>query len=635
MATKTKIRKSDTDRPKSSTRKRKRAAETRSVARPLVGRLVAGTAKIGTLMAIWGLVAVGGILAYYAYQLPDISNLDRQTRASSVELRDRSGKLFASYGALHGDPVVVTDLPKALPAALLATEDRRFREHFGFDPISFARALWINVTTGRIRQGGSTITQQLAKNVFLTRDRSLKRKVQELLLAFWLERNFTKDQILSIYLNRVYFGAGTYGVDAAARKYFGKSARRVGLYESAMLVGLLKAPSRYNPVVNAKLSRGRTRQVLMNMAAAGYLTERQAKAAAARPVVISGAAATSRGRRHFADWALEATGGLVGPEAGDRIVVTTLDARLQSLAEQSIARGLKGFAKSAEAAMVVMTSDGAVRAMVGGRDYANSQFNRAVQALRQPGSAFKPVIYLAALASGMTPASEIDDGPVSIGKWKPRNFSGKHHGIVSLKQALAGSYNSAAIRLSEQIGRRSSISLARQLGYVGSIGDGAGFVLGTGEASPLQMTTLYAGLAAGGRPALAHGIAEIRDRNGRSLYQNRPANLAAVVPDAAIYDLTTMLRAVVEGGTGKAARIGRPAAGKTGTSQDNRDAWFVGYTAELVAGVWIGRDDARPMKGVTGGGAPARIWADFMRRALKGTAPRDLLAGTNWRLAAK
>lgn len=575
--------------------------------------------RLGVLAGIWITGALMVLLAYEATQLPDISNLASMTRSGGVRLISADGREFASHGAQHGRPVNASDLPKELIDALLATEDRRFYEHFGVDPISVARAMVVNLRAGSIRQGGSTLTQQLAKNLFLSPDRSLERKLQELLLAFWLEASFSKQQILTIYLNRVYFGAGAYGVDAASRKYFGKRAETLGLYESALLAGLLKAPTRYNPVANPTLSAKRTRQVLLNMVDAELLTQSRADAATALRPAIRGTATVSRGHRYFADWALDRAADYTGPLNDDREVRTTMDRRLQGLVEAAVKAEFAKLAdsKKTEAAVVVMGLDGAVLAMVGGRNHAASQFNRATQALRQPGSAFKPFVYLSALASGYAPDSVIQDSPLEISGWKPRNFDGKFRGPVTLSQALAASLNVATVRLSESIGRRGTIRLARQLGMTSALRNEPSLALGAGEVTVLELTGAYAALANGGYPVEPFGINEIRTRRSGTAYRHRRANLPPVADATAVAALDDMLRGVIEGGTGKRAGFGLSAAGKTGTSQDHRDAWFVGYAGDLVAGVWVGRDDARPMKGVTGGGLPARIWSRFMRGAFE------------------
>jgi penicillin-binding protein 1A len=571
------------------------------------------------LAGIWMVGALMVLLAYEATQLPDVSNLASMTRPGGVRLVAADGREFASHGAQHGRPVDAADLPKDLIDALLATEDRRFNEHFGIDPISIARAMVVNIRAGAIRQGGSTLTQQLAKNLFLSPDRSIERKVQELLLAFWLEASFTKPEILTIYLNRVYFGAGAYGVDAAARKYFGKSAEALGLYESALLAGLLKAPSRYNPAANPELSAKRTRQVLANMVDAGFLAPARADAAAALQPGIRGSAAVSQGHRYFAEWVLDRAAGYSGPIGDDRMIRTTLDRRLQGLAEGSVAAELAaaGGGDGQEAALVVLGLDGAILAMVGGRDHGASQFNRATQALRQPGSAFKPFVYLAALSAGYGADSVIDDAPLEINGWRPRNFDGQFRGPVTLRDALAASLNVATVRLSETIGRARTIRLARQLGMTAALRNEPSLALGAGEVTVLELTAAYAALANGGHPVEPFGITEISTAMSGVTYEHRNSALPPVAGASAVAALDGMLKEVIRSGTGKRAAFGLPAAGKTGTSQDNRDAWFVGYAGDLVAGVWVGRDDARPMKGVTGGGLPAKIWARFMRGAFE------------------
>lgn len=613
-----------TSRKPATSRRRKSA-----VVRKRTG-LLAGLIKYGFVAAIWGFVLVGGVLAYHAYQLPDITDLNRYERAGATRLLDRDGAMFVSYGALHGRPVTAANLPEPLINALVATEDRRFFSHFGIDPISILRAAVVNLKAGRTVQGGSTLTQQLAKNVFLSADRSYSRKIQELLLAFWLEHRFSKQEILAIYLNRVYFGAGAYGVDAAARKYFRRPVEDLTAYQSAMLVGLLKAPSRYNPAVDRERSEGRTRQVLLNMADAGYLTGEEAERIAARPSAIQGAAGVSRNHRYFADWARERANGYAGPGGGDRTVRTTLDRRLQQIAEQAVSEGMKRGAKrgARQIAMVVMSPDGAIRAMIGGRDYAVSQFNRATQALRQPGSAFKPFVYLAALEAGYTPSTRLPDTAVALNGWTPRNFDGRYRGEVTLEDALAHSLNAATVNLSEAIGRRRALSVARRLGVTANLPDRPSLALGAGEVTLLEMTAAYAAFANHGRFVSPYAVERVQTSAEGAIYTHDARPAAQVVETRTVAALNRMLQAVVEDGTGRKARIGRPAAGKTGTSQDFRDAWFIGFTADLVAGVWIGRDDASAMDGVTGGSLPAEIWAAFMSKAEDGP-PRSLALNAN------
>ena len=573
--------------------------------------------------AVWGIILVGGVMAWYAADLPDVDAAIAATRRPTVTILAADGSTLAARGDLYGAPVKLRELPPALPQAVLATEDRRFYEHFGLDVIGLARAMVANVRAGRIVQGGSTITQQAAKNLFLKPDRTLKRKVQELLLALWLERKFTKDEILTVYLNRVYLGAGTYGVEAASRKYFGRAARDLGVYQSALLAGLLKAPSRYNPIANPKLAAGRTDQVLANMQAAGYVTGEDMAAAKSRKQSAFAARRTQRFGRYFVDWVLEQVSDYVFPGDQDLTVSTTLDPRLQADAEARIGRLLAANGKPlkvSQAALVTLARDGAVRALVGGRDYGQSQFNRATQAKRQPGSAFKPFVYLAALEAGLKPDSRFVDAPLTIDGWSPRNFTRKHLGPITLETALARSVNTVAVRVSEQVGRRKVIEVARRLGLAGPFQPHPSLALGTGEVSLLDLTAAYAPFANGGVGVWAYGIEKITGGGGRLLYQRSGTGPGRVVEAATAKTLSAMLRTTVRSGSGRAAALSVPVAGKTGTSQDNRDAWFIGYAGRLITGVWMGNDNGAPMNNVTGGGLPARLWQAYMARALKAKA---------------
>ncbi len=578
-------------------------------------------------LLIWAGLGGLGLVAWYAYELPDVDRLGAVKRSPTVTLLDIKGNEIASFGELYSGTLELSKLPPALPQAVLATEDRRFYDHFGLDLIGLARAAYVNLRQGRIVQGGSTITQQLAKNLFLTPERTWKRKIQETLLALWLEHKLTKAQILTLYLERVYLGAGTYGVDAAARKYFRKPATRLSLAESAMLAGLLKAPSRYAPTRNPALARARARQVLANMVATGDLTGPEAAAAERRPAVAARRPGLGRGARYFADWALEQVRRYLGHSERDLVVVTTLDSRLQGTAEGAVKAALARNGATlgvTQAALVALTPGGAVRAMVGGRSYPESQFNRVTQARRQPGSAFKLFVYLAALEAGLEPDDVLRDEPVQVGDWRPRNYSGRHEGAVTLRQALARSINSVAVKVSERVGRQRVIAAARRLGLSGPLEPHPSLALGAAEVSLIELASAYAALANGGYGVWPHGITEIRDRAGRVLYRRHGSGPGRVIEPGQVAALNDMLAAVLSEGTGKAARLERPAAGKTGTSQDFRDAWFVGYTADLVAGVWVGNDDGAPMTRVTGGGLPARLWRAFMSEAHDGLPARPL-----------
>ncbi|WP_374449361.1 transglycosylase domain-containing protein [Stella sp.] len=577
------------------------------------------------ILGVWATVAVLGLVAWYAYDLPDTRNLAGVERRPSVTMLAADGTVLATFGDIHGEAVQLRDLPGFVPAALLATEDRRFYQHFGVDLLGVARAIYQNLRAGRVVEGGSTITQQLAKNLFLTADRTTRRKVQEALLALWLERRFTKDEILAIYLNRVYFGAGTYGIDAAARRYFGKPATRVGLYEAAVLAGLPKAPSRLNPLRDPDLAADRAGEVLDNMVEAGFLSRNEAEAAKTNRTELARIAGPSQGNRYFADWALEQVAGYVGQATSDLVVATTFQPRLQALAEAAVGAALAAEGPklaAGQGALVAMAPDGGVQAMVGGRDYAESQFNRASQAMRQPGSAFKPFVWLAALETGWRPESPIVDQPVRIRNWSPRNFNGRYLGEISLAQALAQSVNTVSVQLVQRIGVDRVIQTAHRMGVTSELGRDASLALGTSELTPVELAGALAPLANDGNGAIPYAIREIRDRSGRILYRRTGTGPGRVVAPEIAGEMNRMLAGTIETGTARAANIGRPAAGKTGTTQDYRDAWFAGWTPDLVAVVWVGNDDGRPMKGVTGGSLPAGIWRRFMQEAVKGTPPR-------------
>jgi penicillin-binding protein 1A len=603
----------------------RRAARTRGAARPPGGwgrRLV----RWGLLAGLWATIALAGVFAYFAATLPDISDLAVAERRPSVTLMAADGSLLATFGEFFGEPLRLREMPRHLPQAVIATEDRRFYDHHGIDPIGLARAAWINLRAGAIVQGGSTITQQLAKNVFLTPERTFSRKIQETLLALWLERRFSKDQLLEIYLNRVYLGAGTYGVDAAARRYFNKSAREVTVYEAAMIAGLLKAPSRFNPARDRERAARRASIVLANMVDTGYLTQRQADAArrdSARLVEVQQA---RPGNRYFADWVAEFLAGFGGGKR-DLLVQTTLDPKLQAAAETVIEEMLRKEgpkAGASQAALIAMGPDGAIRAMVGGRDYGDSQFNRATQALRQPGSAFKPFVYAAALEAGFSPSSRVVDTPIRIGDWAPKNYTGRYLGETTLSEAVAESINTVAVQVSERTGRKRVVELARRLGITAELTNDASLALGTSEVTLIELTAAYASFANGGVGAWPYGITEVRDSRGTVLFRRQGGGPGRVLSAEVAAEMNQLLAGVIQHGTGRAAALDRPAAGKTGTTQEHRDALFVGYTPELIAGVWFGNDDNAPMRRVTGGTLPARTWRSFMQAALKGVPAAPL-----------
>ncbi|WP_159999670.1 transglycosylase domain-containing protein [Roseomonas sp. 18066] len=576
--------------------------------RSLLGWLL----RTALLLAIWGGLALGAALIFFTWDMPRPEAALATTRRPSVTLEASDGRLLATSGDLYGEAVRLAELPAYLPGALLAVEDRRFRSHFGIDVIGLARAAIANWRAGRVVQGGSTLTQQLAKNLFLTPERNLRRKVQEALLALWLEQRFTKDQLLEIYLNRVYLGGGAYGVDAAARLYFGVPAARVSLWQAAILAGLPKAPSRYNPRVAPDAAIHRGADVLAAMADAGLLTEARAAAEAERmtlPRRPSGDAGW------FADWAQDDLAEAY-PGSGDLRLRTTLDLKLQAIVEarmEALLAGPGAAGHVGQGAVVVMdAADGAVRAMVGGRAYRASPFNRATTARRQPGSAFKPFVYLAALEQGMSPDDTVSDAPLTLGRWSPGNGHWASRGEITLETALAQSVNTAAVRLLQRSGgAKAAAAVAQRLGVQGRFADNASLALGTAEVTLIDMTAAYAAFGNGGLRVTPYGVARAESAE-RLLAAPRTAPQRAITPDAAAA-MRRMLAAVVRGGTGRAAAVpGRSVAGKTGTTQDSRDAWFIGLAEPLVIGIWLGNDDGSPMENVSGGTLPARLFHDIL-----------------------
>ena len=578
------------------------------------------------VVTVWGGLTGAAALLWFAWDMPRPETALGATRRPSVRLVAANGALLATEGDLYGELVRLRDLPPFLPAALLSVEDRRFRSHLGLDPVGIGRAAWANWRAGAVVQGGSTITQQLAKNLFLTPERSTRRKVQEALLALWLERRFSKDELLEIYLNRVYLGAGAYGVDAAARLFFGVPARRLQLWQAAMLAGLPKAPSRLNPRASPDLAVARAAEVLDAMVDAGAIGRDRATAELGR---IRSPSPPALGAGWFADWVLARLADSF-PGNADLVLRATLDPRLQAVAEarlEALLAGAGARAGVAQGAVVVLDSaTGAVRAMVGGRDYRDSQFNRAVDARRQPGSVFKPFVFLAALEAGMRPEEAVADGPLSLGAWSPGNGQWRPRGELSVEESLAQSVNTSAVRvLLRAGGPRAAVSVARRLGLEGRMPLDASLALGTGEAGLLELAVAFAAFANGGYRLEPYGIASAATGNGG---RARPVPTRApprrVVEPEQAEAMRGMLEAVVLRGTGRAAALpGRVVGGKTGTTQEFRDAWFVGFAgrpgstaAPLVIGVWLGNDDGRPMSEVRGGTLPARLFREIAEAAV-------------------
>jgi penicillin-binding protein 1A len=545
------------------------------------------------------------------------------------EIRDGTLKPVVVLETAHGAPLVrqgpyqgpyarYDQFPPHLIDAVLSIEDRRFMDHFGVDPRGIGRALLRNLEAGAVVEGGSTITQQLIKLQYLDSDRTIKRKIQEIVIAFWLEWKLGKAEILTRYLNSVYLGAGATGMPAAARIYFNKDIGGLNLPESAMLAGLLRAPSQWNPIDNFEGARQRTLVVLDAMAANGKITEPQAAEAKTSFARLHPTTPTPRSGSWFADWISPQASEIAGSSPGSTTVRTTLVPRLQQIAERVVKRALDSEGKTvdaSQAALVAMTPDGAVVAMVGGRDYKVSQFNRAVTAMRQPGSTFKLFVYYAALKAGLTLSDQVPDAPIDINGWSPENSGGNYRGWVTLAEAFARSLNAASVALAEEVGLDNVIAAARELGIDAPLANTPSLALGTSEVNLLNLTSAYASVQLGRAPVRPWGIIDFQAAGQPKTF--RVGSQAKPNVDLSPYqsDLLGLLQLVVERGTGRGADPGTFAAGKTGTSQNNRDAWFVGFTEALVVGVWVGNDDDAPMKGVTGGDLPAHIWRDFMREA--------------------
>ncbi|MCG8558240.1 MAG: PBP1A family penicillin-binding protein [Hyphomicrobiales bacterium] len=590
----------------------------------------------GGVAAVWCALILGGLIFYVTSSLPDpvLASLDK--RPPNLTILASNGRVLAERGLRRGH-IRLSQLPPFAIDAVLATEDRRFYSHLGVDPIGLARAAVRNAWAGRVVEGGSTISQQLAKNLFLKPERTLARKFQEMILAIWLETKFSKTKILELYLNRVYFGAGAYGIEAAARRYFGKSARHVTLSEAALLAGLLKAPSRYAPTSSARRAEARAAVVIESMVRARMLSPAQAVAALAAPARVRNPSGIT-GYEYAVDWVVELLPGFIGQQQRDLIVETTIDAGLQRKAQERVRLAMARTAvrlKAGEAAAVVMDRRGAIKALVGGRSYKRSQFNRAVKAYRQPGSAFKPFVYLAALESGMTPDTLASDRPVTVNGWRPKNYRNRYRGRITLRESLAQSSNTVAVRLTLEVGRWRVVRTARRLGIGSPLHTRPSIALGTAEVNLLELTSAYAPFANGGKGVLPHIIKRVTTSRGKVVYERHGSGPGRVVAHPFVGAMNEMMNATLMDGTGKQAALAyHPAGGKTGTTQNFRDAWFIGHTSHLVAGVWVGNDDGRPMKQVTGGTLPARIWKAIMTEA-HANRPVRALPGTRAAVVAR
>jgi len=584
-----------------------------------MGSFIGGSLKWLFVAGLWVALIGGLTLAWFARELPDITEQMIFERRPTITIKANDGTIIDRYGDIKGETVSVKDLPPHVSQAILAVEDRRFYYHFGIDPLGILRAFGVNVANLGFVQGGSTITQQLAKNLFLSRERTLKRKVQEAMLAIWLETKLTKDEILSAYMNRVYLGSGAYGVDAAARVYFNKPAKELTVRESATIAGLLKAPSRYSPSSNPSLSAQRTRVVLKAMEEAGFIDTAEYKKLDAMPPSPPRKPSSGDTIRYFTDYIVGQVEGVMGLPEEDIVVETTLDKDIQSAAEAAVTKAVLTYGdtyKIEQGAALVMGLDGSIIAMVGGRDYDLSEYNRVTNALRSPGSSFKPIVYLSALEHGWNPQSTIVDEPITEGKYRPQNYGGEYYGEVTLTQALTRSLNTVAFNLIKSVGPTEVIGLARRLGITADLEPNLSLALGSNGVPMMEMVTAYATLGRGGVAVEPFAIVSIKDSKGTILYeQSKERTARQVVARGYVYQITGMMQSVVQYGTGMAARGPYMAAGKTGTSQDFRDAWFIGFTNSYAAAVWVGNDDNSPMKRVTGGMVPAPVWREIMTAA--------------------
>jgi penicillin-binding protein 1A len=568
--------------------------------------------RVGLIGALIGIVVVGIAVAVAYQSLPSYSELKSSPNGQMIRVHAADGTVIVSIGPSYGEWLSIDQIPAPMKTAMIAVEDKRFRSHFGVDPLGIARSFQVRYLKGRFTQGGSTITQQLARNVFLTNDKTWSRKIREMILALAMERKFSKDQVLELYLNRVYFGGGAYGVDAASRKFFGHPASTLSLGEGAIIAGLVKAPSNYSPSADANAAVGRAGVVLDVMQKQGLITT--ADVAAANPAkVVLAPEPKQNSVRYFTDWALPQLDTLID-EGGEPIEVwTTLDLGMQNAADEAIRKNTPG---KAQGALVSLDRDGAVRAMVGGKDYVASIYNRATQAVRQPGSAFKLFVYLAAIEAGHTPGDMVVDEAVDIDGWKPRNSSRRFSGEITLRTAFAYSVNTIAAKLGAEVGTGAIANMARRFGITTPINTQPSMVLGTSDVRLIDMTRAFASVGGNGVAVAPYGILKVTTGKGDVLYQHQTDTSHVLVAPAVAAQMIDLLQTAVNTGTARAAQIGRPVAGKTGTTTSNKDGWFLGFSSGITTGVWMGRDDADPIPGLQGGRAPAQAFAQYMKFAV-------------------
>lgn len=569
--------------------------------------------KVGLYGGLLALVALIVAVGVAMSSLPSYQELIRRDDlGQTIRVRAADGSVILSSGPSFGNWLRYDEIPDIMKKAMVAVEDKRFRSHPGVDPIGTARAFKVRIEKGRWTQGGSTVTQQLARNIFLTNSRTFGRKVREAVLALALERRFSKDQILELYLNRVYFGGGAYGIDAASRKFFGHDAKRLSLSEAAIIAGLVKAPSNYAPSADAEAARSRAGVVIRLMQENGDISAADAVTAEPAEVQIV-PTATPNSMRYFTDWVLPQLDTLIDETVEPIEVWTTLDPNMQRLGDQVVNATTPA---GAQGALIALDRDGSVRAMIGGRDYVRSLYNRGTQANRQPGSAFKLFVYLAAIEAGYKPDDMVSDEPIKINGWSPRNNNGGFAGQVPLRQAFAQSINTVSVRLAQEVGFRTVADMAQRFGITTPVVTHPSMALGSSEVRLLDMTRAFAAVAAKGNAVMPYGIKRVTTADGAILYQHPPAEGRVLVAPWVAAQMTDLLQAAVLTGTGRAAQIGRPVAGKTGTTTSNKDGWFLGFSSGLTTGVWMGRDDNKAIPGLQGGRAPARAFHDFMARAV-------------------
>jgi penicillin-binding protein 1A len=590
---------------------RARSSTTRTAAPPAWRRRLMLAGKISAFLAVLGLGALVTAVFIARSQLPSFESLKSSPNGQMIRVHAADGSVLVSLGPSYGEWLPYDRIPAVMRDATIAVEDRRFRSHLGVDPIGIARSVMIRMERGRWVQGGSTVTQQLARNIFLNNQKKFGRKFREWILALALERKFDKDQILELYLNKVYYGGGAYGIDAASRKFFGHGADRLSLAEAAVIAGLVKAPSNYSPTADADAAKGRAGVVLQQMVRNGFVTPAQAASADPGDVKLA-PPARQNSVRYFTDWALPQLDLLIDETVKPLEVWTTLDPAMQREADAAIRANVP---KGAQGALVAIDRDGAVRAMVGGTDYVSSIYNRATQAQRQPGSAFKLFVYLAALEAGRTPEDKEIDEPVTIDGWSPRNDSRRNSGEVTLRTAFAYSLNTIAAKLGQAVGFQTVADMARRFGITTPVNTHPSMVLGTSDVRLIDMTHAFASVGNKGVDVAPFGITRVTADN-ETIYTHEVDRSRVLVAPTVAAQMTDLLQTAVNTGTGRAAQIGRPVAGKTGTTTSSKDGWFLGFSSGLTTGIWMGRDDARPIAGLHGGTAPARAFAQFMKAAV-------------------